>query len=1380
MQSFWPYALAVVLLLALVILVLLVLLLKRSARVSRFEDGAEEPAVAPAAGPAPPPEAGQAAGLRQVFSHAGKRLDRYARGDRHEIPLFLLLGAEGSRDPDLLAGAGLDLPFGAPQEAGLDLGKGRGFWFFDHGIVLDLAGEQVLQTDGRSADERGWRTMLHLLQRLRPKRPADGVILTLSCAELLPGALKEQGLADLADRAERLYRKLGGMQRRLGFRLPVYVLVTGCERLPGFGGFCAPLQPPVRREMLGWSSPYTADTAYRGAWTEEAFAALGGRLEDLEMEVYAEGGEGAEEVFLLSEAVASLRSPLQVYFDHLFKASAYGEALVLRGVYLCGQPTAEPASKAAAGGPAAPSSARTAFLEHLFVEKVFPESALARPTTQTVLSRNRAVRIARWSTAAAALLLVGGLLRGGWSLQHDRDLALPFLEETLQHLRAGRLQAHQQIADADLESWALHLLDGMARVDFNRFGSLFVPSSWFSPFNRRLEDALSQAFNEVILRAIRRELEEDVHVRITEAAVSEMAPARPAEGSAALPIESMPEFRQLQRYIQGLRAVEENGRRFNSLSLRGSGDLRTLADLVNAAFGRRLPESFFQHAHLYRDALRNANYEDFQPAAFRAEAAPRAEELAARLFAALFRRNPLDARLEALAVRLQQLAWRWPESGDTEPFSDLVRRLDEVEILLSQPDLEYAFRREFNLGASFNRMLSGLESSAFFGPDVARRVRASGAAGWADLGTRLATRGSTLTGPLLQVAGGRAEMQLSPDTLLLKTALRTFLGQEFVAPSIGPERLWVELPAGTRLTWDAPLLGRSVAAGQAYERFQAKSLGLFPAELRGAIDGVARERTRTQMLSLIAEAQRFEPVPPAVSAGLFEQQLQRDVASFQTGTVPLGDALQALGRLRFEEARRGAASAMTWEAFRLLQETDRLLLADEPYRPSQGGFAWWDGSRPASPAAWGARDPAEVAAYLDTTRSRLIVLARNYAQPALAWLATAGGFEGRPEIRTLARKWQGVLDDLRDYEGKKPGNPLSALEEFITSDMTKVGTADCTAASPAAASRPASGFFAATLYDLTRRLSGRCYDLAGEQAAARYAEMARFFNQRLAGRYPFAEEPPEPGDPEAAAEDLRGFYKLFDASQAMVRSLPAKGDRPTPSFRAVRGFLDDMARVRELFAPFLDAEKPEPVPSFDVEASFRVLREREAGGNQIIDWTLVVGNHAVTSRGQERKLRWTLGEPVRIEMRWANDAPSVPVLLRPRAGAAVRDRTVIYEYANRWALLAALADHRAAAADLPAYEDVEPVTLALAVDTRPAAGGPPSDTPTRVFLRLALLAPGTTKRVDPPLSAPEGEGEAEERRVAPGPTKSLDSPSFPARFPVRAPRLDEVFAEETP
>ncbi|MFP5289011.1 MAG: type VI secretion protein IcmF/TssM N-terminal domain-containing protein, partial [Thermoanaerobaculia bacterium] len=248
LQRVWPFALAGVVLLALVILVLLLLLLRRSARTSSFMDAEPEPEPEPVkkAEPAPAPpsaeEKATAKGLaplavRLAFGRAGRRLDRAAAGDRHRVPFFLLLGGEGSRDSDLLANAGLELPFGAPAEAGTDLGQGRGFWFLDRGVVLDLAGDAVLAADGRSSDEGSWRSALNLLQKLRPKRPVDGVILAVPCRELLEAQRSEAAQEELAARAGRVYRKLWQMQQRLGFRLPVYLLVTGCERLSGCASF---------------------------------------------------------------------------------------------------------------------------------------------------------------------------------------------------------------------------------------------------------------------------------------------------------------------------------------------------------------------------------------------------------------------------------------------------------------------------------------------------------------------------------------------------------------------------------------------------------------------------------------------------------------------------------------------------------------------------------------------------------------------------------------------------------------------------------------------------------------------------------------------------------------------------------------------------------------------------------------------------------------------------------------------------------------------------------------------------------------------------------------------------------------------------------------
>jgi len=424
---------------------------------------------------------------------------------------------------------------------------------------------------------------------------------------------------------------------------------------------------------------------------------------------------------------------------------------------------------------------------------------------------------------------------------------------------------------------------------------------------------------------------------------------------------------------------------------------------------------------------------------------------------------------------------------------------------------------------------------------------------------------------------------------------------------------------------------------------------------------------------------------------------------------------------------------------------DDLLDVEQPYRPRMGNFTWWDGAAPPSPAAWGAKDVAEVTAYTEATRTRITGLARNYAQPLLGWFTKAGTIE-RTDVRPLAVKWQGILDDLRDYDAKKPGNAVAALEDFVGARMAKVSAADCSAALPPSDVRGGTRYFAHTLQQLSRDLSRRCGDVATLSASARYAELSTYFNQRLAGRYPFSEWPQRSGSLEADPADVRLFFRKFDASKPVIAS--AIGD--DPAFAQVRQFLGDMSAVRVFFAPFLDAQKPDLAPAYDVEAVFRTARQQEVDADQIISWSLSVGNEIVTSRDKKPMLRWSVGKPVRLTLRWANDAPRIPVMPQSTRGVSVKDRTVVYEYNNQWALLTALEENTAPAEALPRYDQEEPVTLGFRIFTKPFGGGDAGNVPTQVFMRLALLAPGSAN----PVALP--------------------------RFPRTAPKAEKTIAEVTP
>ncbi|HEV2846895.1 MAG TPA: type VI secretion protein IcmF/TssM N-terminal domain-containing protein, partial [Thermoanaerobaculia bacterium] len=381
-----PLTLAVLGMLVLAIVLVLTVFVRRR-RVP--PEGMEEPEAAGTAAPAPAPRGGVVVDFRQLssqqrlssaFRRALSELRRHlgGRDSRYRLPWYALLGDEGSAKSNLFQGSGLNLPLGEPDDPIPEEGEGCTFWFFDRGVVLDVSGEMVLRRDGRTSDERGWRQLIAQLREHRPERPLDGIVLTIPCASLIGSAQDEgQRLAAAAERGSVYFRKLRQAQEALGMLFPVYVLVTGCEEVPGFASFAEQLPEHLRGDLVGWSSPYAPEVAFRPEWVDEAFSLLGEGLHRAQVEAFGEktAVADADGVFCFPVEFQTLRDELRVLLSQVFRASTYHEILPCRGIYFCGRvPAAARGGAELLRNPHAVGD--SVFVRDIFDRKVFPERDL--------------------------------------------------------------------------------------------------------------------------------------------------------------------------------------------------------------------------------------------------------------------------------------------------------------------------------------------------------------------------------------------------------------------------------------------------------------------------------------------------------------------------------------------------------------------------------------------------------------------------------------------------------------------------------------------------------------------------------------------------------------------------------------------------------------------------------------------------------------------------------------------------------------------------------------------------------------------------------------------------------------------------------------------
>lgn len=1258
--------------------------------------------------------------IRILKLHVGGRRYRYS------APWVLLVGPEGSGKTALAGSTGMSLPVGRPAEDLEDIRPALRWWFFDQGVLLDADGTMIRRRDGRRADQGTWRKLLSLLDRYRPQRPIDGVVLTISAADLVDSEGRPKPQDEVGHLAEALYKRLWEAQTRLGLAFPVYVLISQLDRVKGFRTFAQALSPRMRESILGWSSPYPPDAQVQPDWVDEAMLDLHRSVRGATMEIFATGAENLQdpaELLAFERAMMGLGAPLRQVVQHIFKPSAYHESFGLRGIYLSGDAGVPVDGRIGDGlgaaiysGPKA-DDVTPAFLHDLFVEKIFPESGLARPARRSLLARNRTVVGAQLGTIFVLLFCGGGLWWAAEKLSRGVTSLEPFVIQVQQDIanldRREReaAQAGGQLAGGASfgEGVAVRLLEGMTRIEIESLHIRFLPSSQFSDMSERVVDFTAEAFNRIILQSMRDGLERRAIAitenRLTNADFDE----DPSE------IEADQRLIDFRRYLEALNRLEVNLARYNELAQTRS--IAEVRDLVYYLFGVRLSDSFVTNAGLYGQALAEVNYQPIDPNRYIERARITFDALMVPAVQGLYSDSPLLREVDAMRQQLD--ASTRSRQASAEELQALRGRLQHTEKLLRDPRYQFLVDRAYDPSVAEGDLLQHIERSRMLGPT---RSAALLSAGRRDLETardRLAGLRSVGLGPLLRMSQDTQFLVFSTSLADLHTGLDALFAQSFM-PTERTRPL--PRPAGADLTvaWNTGLLDEASDMITGFDAYRRDSLPLVPGGVQQAVLSAAADGLRESIDDRIARS--YGTTRSVRNTGLRgEEALRREVEGFQDASARLGPILRLYGSLALDDSYQGLSDLILAQSLQILDTVDALFRERIFYNPRGGSFGWWDGQPGAALSAFGARDEAALADYLTSERERLRVLALDYVQPIITFLSEQSMPVSEADEATI-EFWRGMTDELQRQRLRQPDSAVAALENFVLNDLMTVSAETCATAIPARSlNLPAPDYFSQRIRSLRRMVSDRCGELSGDFAISAYGAIADAFDSNLLGQYPFTAESWREGMAEATPNRLRAFYSVYDRqAPAAMAALQSTGSFGL-SRDAALDFLNRMKQARDVFQGFVDPNIASDSVVLQVTPRFRVNMEAEIGGNQVIDWSINVGPDRLDHRSERgANLRWSLGEPVSVQLRWAADAVEIPAANPDDPSLSVSDRTITARYVNGWSLLALIRDHRAGAGLLPGGVDAEPHTLVFNVPTRPVAGGAPGRA--RLFLRVALAA----------------------------------------------------------
>lgn len=1315
--------------------------------------------------------------LRNAFRHAVELIEGNiaSRSERYNVPWVIVLNEGDDPRPLPIAQAGVAsvLSSEAANPAAI---QGISWNFFDRGVVIDIKAA-YLDSPDESSDEKPWDEFLSLCRNYRPQRPFDSVVVTVPASMLL--ADHPDARLELERHAKLAHRRLWLAQNRFAMRFAVYVVVTGCEDLEGFAGFARALPEPLRASMLGWSSPFDLSTTYQSSWVDAAMGGIERAVSDASAELFTldTGMLDVQGCLLLPARVDAMRAQLQLYVDELMRPSAYHEPFFFRGIYLTGDsgelaqrgvedrqqagdaaaldapeaidPYEAPREPRFVAEPGADTEGlehdghdggralndlmlQPAFLRDLFEKKIFLEYGLTRPSRSQHLTRPLLHRAVRWGAIAMLGGWTIGLTGATLVLSHRNPRLVAALNEL--HVDSQERDAAARGGEALPSDWyrrkTLSLI-GMNDQHIGTLWTVFMPGSWsaFDDLDERVRARFEHEFGEIALTALEREMLLRVS-RMTGVASDPSTGqliaggdcAAPALGSdspvvSSLAVEDLPAMQAMQRYVASVDRLDAALAAMQRLQRPSSGNEEALRLVVRYAFGVELQGNVAGSLrYFYRDASRRGGAYSadgtggLNTPVIREAVRCTFDKGAQQLDAQMFTGNPLLTAERAVTAQIDALSVGGVGLGDFAQtdgsYQAIVSGIDTQQRLLASGKAGWMHQAQFNPGPVWERTFVRATQNRLLGADLVAQTRERSATAFQAFTSEMAQRFGGPDGAIVWVDKD-ARYAVSPARLALRDGLAKLLAQPFM---VAPRNLSLPTVAdGSIVTWDRTRLDQAIALGDERKKYLTDGLATLPDAVRPAVQQALDAQFARLVLDQVASAASVSPTDGDPNSAAFEAARPR-LVKIRAALAEMGANAQASDLDMFVSS----------DAMQHLRLVDAVLTQSDLYatRPA------YSGSTTVKPvlAAFGVNDVAALNAYLQQQSLRALTLGKD----AKTYLAALDAADANSP---LAQRWQAIVTDLERYQLKNPNSGLLMLEQFLQTVAADPNASDCVDRFPPRPAGVGGDYFTTLHMRLYDGLLTRCGSSYASTLSREWDGFATVFNQSVAWRRPFSSpsRSVKLNDADAMPADfgeLGAALKRYEQVASSLRSAGGPGARAIHA-EAVRRFVEQFDPVDALLSPLYPAADG-TTAGYDVNVDFRADRTAEVAGNQLIDWTIRMGDHNLSMQDAPHSLHWEYGMPVTLVLRFAKNSPLVAKNDPAQRNFATDGQTLTWQFTDPWALLSFVSAQRVADTTVRASAGASLLRFEFPLETtNPADAALVSKFPRgRVFVRVRMTPGG--------------------------------------------------------
>ena len=1305
----------------------------------------------------------QISSLKQSFRRAVELIESNLaeRSERYNLSWTLVINGVGPEDLPL-SSSGLQSALSSDSAITASV-DGVGWGFYDKGVAVQLQSSQLGDPDSKVA-QGVWDEFLSLCRSYRPDRPFDAIVFTLPAASLMDAS--PENMASLLAMAKGLSRRLWLAQHRFALQFPVYIVVSECEKIPGFARFSSALPSPMRRSILGWSSPFELSAPFQERWIDQGMDEISMTLSEACMELSAlELPErDCSEYFLLPSEVNKLRSGIRGFMDELMRPSAYHDPFLFRGFYLTGDSSESAVLLGAHNPPYAlaeqdnlyqvKNAFQPAFLRDLFEKKIFPEIGLVRSARTQKLRRPAVHTAVRWGTGGfvAVWLVALGLssLKINYVAGELVGVIEQFNQETKDALRRSRDETFDIEKSKDRALRALRLLDSL---NAGALWSLPMPGSWsyVDDLNSKVQMRIADGFAKTAFDPVRISLNSAV-AEMTGAPIDSSNGALLTTSNCSLPkswterasstgqrdfeVDDQAEFMLLEQYVRRAedlqRAVMALTRLTDKTQAANGEDLRLLVKIL---MGVELNGNTGQIADIFRKSAPSGGMVDLTSLRQAASCTfgLMFDELTS---AVLIKKNHLLHVESRYSELIAQVSTETTSSFDgtlgIQAWDELSLQLRDQAAFLQAGKGVWIQRRSPQFGVNFDKLIKVAKGNALLGPDVTdaalKRLNDSFAKFLTEWDSVSNENASSLVGKL-EWNEKDDRWTFNADRQALSDALSKMLALPYVKNN-SPKKLTES--NSPSVSWDRQRLDQALSYGDIKRNLENELLLKFPVQLKaqatrflhGALASKVLEATSQAMLST------SRPVQQIALQESDQPRLARLVA-----------LLNELGSADAAAALKGIISRDIMTRLKVLDDG---FYQANLFLPRDPEFKAWYGVGSPLVQVYEASDAAGLASYV-AQQVAYIENATKEAEPLLQILSSL-----QPN-HPLVQKWMGLSGDVARNKLKSPTSSLGGLVQFLLNTGNDLEYANCIERmSKVSTARRNFDMFADRLQSLQSGLLNRCVALKDQERKQNWAQFSTGFNRDLSGRPPFKTPPSMGGGPSSGAmsrlesppadlDDVAATLTHFDRAQkalndAAPSSVGAKLPMAYPPH--IKKFEEQFIRVRQLLAPLFPVEPGSPA-GYDLSVDFRVNINDEKEGGRIIDWSISTGNQTLRLKDSGKSLFWEPGMPMVVSLRIAKDSPLKPKADAKQTSMSIEDKSVTYRFTDPWALFSMLASHREVERNARADGRAQLLRFEFPLSVQTDEGkNMGNETQARVFIRLGISPVGKKTLLAWPASFP--------------------------------------------